>query len=100
MEDVLHERERQISEEGWTPAHDDQHKNGEMAKAAACYLACDGNSTDRYAVMLWPMEWDLKWWKPKDRRRNLVRAGALVLAEIERLDRLNGNKETENEEKE
>lgn len=28
------------------------------------------------------------WWKPKDRRRNLVKAGALIVAEIERLDRL------------
>jgi hypothetical protein len=34
----------------------------------------------------WP--WEDKWWKPKDRRRDLVRAGALIVAEIERLDRL------------
>jgi hypothetical protein len=27
------------------------------------------------------------WWKPKDRRRDLVRAAALIIAEIERLDR-------------
>jgi hypothetical protein len=33
----------------------------------------------------WP--WLSKWWKPKDRRRDLVRAAALVIAEIERLDR-------------
>lgn len=35
--------------------------------------------------VLWP--WDREWWKPKDRRRNLVRAAALLIAEIERLDR-------------
>ena len=39
-------------------------------------------------VTLWP--WAAEWWKPKDCRRNLVRAGALILAEIERLDRKNG----------
>lgn len=31
--------------------------------------------------------WHSRWWKPKDRRCNLVRAGALIVAEIERLDR-------------
>ena len=36
----------------------------------------------------WPHTWDASWWKPKDRRRDLVRAGALIIAEIERLDRL------------
>jgi len=33
----------------------------------------------------WP--WDPKWWKPKDRRRDLVRAAALIIAEIDRHDR-------------
>lgn len=33
----------------------------------------------------WP--WHIDWWKPSDPRRNLVKAGALILAEIERLDR-------------
>lgn len=27
------------------------------------------------------------WWKPKDYRSNLVKSGALILAELERLDR-------------
>jgi hypothetical protein len=34
---------------------------------------------------VWP--WSREWWQPKDRRRDLVRAGALIVAEIERLDR-------------
>ena len=34
--------------------------------------------------------WDSEWWKPKDRRRDLIRAGALIVAEIERLDRNKG----------
>lgn len=78
--DVLAERRRQVSAEGWTPEHDDQHKTGELAKAATCYA-----SVYPLAASYWP--WDLKWWKPSDRRRNLVKAAALILAEIERLDR-------------
>jgi len=34
---------------------------------------------------LWP--WGKEWWKPSDRRRDLVKAGALIAAEIDRLDR-------------
>lgn len=90
--DVIAERRRQVSGEGWTPEHDDQHVGGEMARAAACYAISDysflrieagGNET--IFSRLWPWEWS--WWKPKNRRRNLVRAGALILAEIERIDR-------------
>ena len=36
----------------------------------------------------WPFT--LAWWKPvQDNRRNLIKAGALILAELERLDRMN-----------
>jgi len=77
--DVLEERARQVSVEGWDPDHDDEvHDDGELARAAACYAL--GEAGD-----LWP--WDIRWWKPKDRRRDLVRAGALIVAEIECLDR-------------
>lgn len=88
MLDVQAERFRQISEEEWTPEHDDEHAGGEMAKAAACYVM--GRKFYEYVAPgvpreVWP--WDLKWWKPKGRRRDLVRAAALIIAEIERLDR-------------
>jgi len=88
--DVVAERRRQISEEGWTAEHDEQHANGEMARAAACYAAHSSWTSDgrRAGVAMpygWP--WGREWWKPKDRRRDLVRAGALIIAEIERLDR-------------
>lgn len=84
--DVLAERRRQIEAEGWTPEHDDQHGTGELARAAACY-AIPMTTTEALEVfrLTWP--WDLRWWKHADRRRNLVKAGALILAEIERLDR-------------
>lgn len=84
--DVLAERQRQISEEGWTTDHDDhEHLPGELALAAASYVCAD---EDDPPPAIWP--WDCGWWKPKDRRRNLVRAGALILAEIELTDRAHG----------
>lgn len=95
IDDVTAERQRQITTEGWTPEHDDEHAHGEMAKASACYAYCS-TETDQErkwrsdagrVPLMWP--WDNAWWKPKDRRRDLVRAAALLIAEIERLDRLN-----------
>lgn len=85
--DVLAERERQKSGEGWTEAHDDAHSRGEMAAAAATY-AINTFIRGLSVSMYWP--WDMKWFKPKGTRRDLVRAGALILAEIERLDRAAG----------
>lgn len=78
--DVLAERRRQVEDEGFTPEHDDAHRNGELAKAATCYA-----TVWPLAASYWP--WDLKWWKPGTVRRNLVKAAALLVAEIERLDR-------------
>lgn len=83
MNDVFLERRRQVEEEGWSGPHDDGHEGGQLADAAACYAL----GTERVrSFKLWP--WDWKWWKPADRRRDLVRAGALIVAEIERLDRI------------
>lgn len=83
-EDVLAERRRQVEQEGWTTSHDDQHTDGSLAQAAACYAWPWHRSYE--PPLLWP--WALHWWKPKDRRSDLVRAGALIIAEIERLDRI------------
>lgn len=95
IEDIAAERQRQIEAEGWTAEHDDKHDSGELAEAAACYargstginyierLGMRGHVQSRRVV--WP--WDLSWWKPTDRRRDLVKAGALIVAEIDRLDR-------------
>jgi hypothetical protein len=82
--EVTAERQRQIEAEGWTPEHDDEHGSGELAKAAACY-AGDTRTFKVAAPVDWP--WEQKWWKPKDRRSDLIRAAALIIAEIERLDR-------------
>lgn len=89
LADVATERKRQISAEGWSPEHDDEHNDGSLAKAAACYAvgyrihASNGEDGLRPA-WLWPRGWEFN---PDDRRRELVKAGALIVAEIERLDR-------------
>lgn len=87
--EVLAERLRQVEVERWTPEHDDEHENGELAKAAACYAlqsALPGNEGDY--LRFWPSEWDPSWWRPKDRRNDLKRAAAMLIAEIERIDRI------------
>lgn len=94
---ISEERQRQVDVEGWTPEHDDQHMEGELADAAAAYAYAgdhspvnpqDGHGTDLGRV-LWP--WDRASFKPGAHRHNLVRAGALIVAELERLDRLAGS---------
>jgi hypothetical protein len=81
--DVLAERQRQIEMEGWTAEHDDLWTGGELASAGVAY-ALASHEIER-APMEWP--WDKEWWKPKNRRRNLVRAAALIIADIDRMDR-------------
>ncbi|HBB0684182.1 TPA: ead/Ea22-like family protein [Escherichia coli] len=87
--DVVAERQRQQSVEGWMPEHDDEHCNGELAMAAVCYINETG-TVNRNGGKPWGWPWDASWWKPNARRRNLVKAGALILAEIERIDRAAG----------
>lgn len=87
--DVIAERQRQKTVEGWTPEHDDEHCNGELAMAAVCYINETG-TVNRNGGKPWGWPWDASWWKPNTRRRNLVKAGALVMAEIERIDRAAG----------
>ncbi|EKQ1971364.1 ead/Ea22-like family protein [Salmonella enterica] len=89
--DVIAERQRQQSVEGWTPEHDDEHCNGELAMTAVCYIN-DTGTVNRNGGKPWGWPWDASWWKPDTRRRNLVKAGALILAEIERIDRAAGIK--------
>lgn len=101
--DVLAERKRQIETEGWKPERDDVYDTGEMALAAACYAAHSAScaaikaphtargvfvrtrSAQDFVGEMWP--WSADWWKPSGHRRNLEKAAALILAEIERIDR-------------
>lgn len=96
IEMIREERARQVSQEGRTPDHDDEHGGCELTEAAMCYgcaatqqinLGNRANVTDTPDT--WP--WDFKWWKPsEDPIRNLVKAGALIAAEIDRLQRKEG----------
>ena len=85
------ERQRQIEAEGWTPEHDDEHDDGVLVRAAICYAdkaatqARGGRGVGQLRPT-WP--WDHSYWKPADDPvRNLVKAGALIAAEIDRLIR-------------
>ena len=94
IESIASERARQIEIEGWTPEHDDAHEDGAMALAASLYAFqahtdaahCHGVALARRDMCPTQWPWAADWWKPKDRRRDLVRAGALIAAEIDRLD--------------
>lgn len=102
-QDVIAERRRQIEGEGWTPEDDDIYVSGQLARAGACYVLAGGARDPAQRVLIeqrenldylessiigrfWPF--DQNWWKPTSRRRDLVKAAALILAEIERLDRV------------
>ena len=93
IELISEERERQITKEGFGPEHDDMWADGELALAAASYAMTPDARKDYSRTLnegeptTWPF--DSKWWKPtpKDRIRELTKAGALIVAEIERLRR-------------
>lgn len=102
--EIARERERQVNGEGWALDHDDKHVDGAIARAAASYAYYAGipsvtRQVDTYpyngkvcptdVVVIrraWPWSWT--WWKPTTPRRDLIKAAALIVAEIERLDRL------------
>lgn len=91
---IAAERTRQIEDEGWDAQHDDSHSNGQLAAASICYTeqAAMGMPMTRRCNVprAWP--WGHDWWKPADDQvRNLVKAGALIAAEIDRLQRQSQN---------
>lgn len=85
---IARERRRQKNVEGWTAEHDAQHCRAELAQVAAHYVR---QTIDPCRVGIprpWPPSWSYNWWKPSDDPiRNLVKAGALIAAEIDRLQR-------------
>lgn len=96
--DISAERVRQIREEGYTAKHDDTYPCGALAWAAACYAAPEqiyrlrvrGNVFGDDVPTIepsWPWKSDSDKRAKHDRRRQLVIAGALIAAEIDRLDR-------------
>jgi hypothetical protein len=84
------ERMRQVNVEGFTAEHDDaQHARGDMVDAALCYIYAAINIGHPAFVeppKEWP--WQKEWWKPsEDRQRNLEKAGAILAAEWDRIQR-------------
>ena len=90
IELIAAERARQIEQKGYTPAHDDQHTRGELGDAAICYAWSANEQVNHRPgaepLPSWPFADDAWQWSP-DPLRNLVKAGALIVAEIERLQR-------------
>jgi hypothetical protein len=101
---IAAERRRQVEAEGWTPEHDDEHDDSALLNAARSYELCaafqllqhDPEHAESVLVRramdvppIWP--WHPSWWKPSDDPvRNLVKAGALIAAEIDRIQRQRG----------
>lgn len=81
LRDVAAERQRQQSFKGYSTQQDDTYIGGELAAAAISYIE------PMEAESYWPADWHDDSFKPSDYRRNLIKAAALLLAEIERLDR-------------
>jgi hypothetical protein len=111
VELIAEERKRQIEEEGWTAEHDDRHKNGKLALAACCYAApvpiFRMLETTSQVSFYDPWPWDMsddkrhrckasdrgvrakpEEYTPGERIDLLVKAGALIAAEIDRLLRI------------
>lgn len=89
---ITRERYRQIGEEGYNAEHDERLEAGALAMAAAVYImgACaglqEGKGMPGETMICWPFE--AAAYNPKDPLRDLVRAGALIAAEIDRMLRV------------
>lgn len=87
VQSVIAERQRHQSAEGWTPEHDDQYSKSQLLWASSCYVL---NAIHPFNRIPFDWPWTPEWWKPTNPRRDLVKAGALILAELERIDRAAG----------
>jgi len=95
---ILQERVRQITVEGFKSSNDDRYESGELCDAALSYTRAAarqlrGENITYIRTMVnsgdipWP--WEDAWWKPsEDPQRNLEKAGALLAAEWDRLERI------------
>ncbi len=106
------ERIRQVQMEVWSAAHDDGLDDFQLSNAALSYImAALGKHLTGFLTLDQRLVFDPKfwwpfadgWWKPTSRMKNLIKAGALICAEIDRLWRtgeglegLDGNNEHTN----
>jgi len=109
---IARERQRQIEDEGWTAEHDDEHTDGSLVLAAVCFATpvklyrLVGDSRFIFEDP-WPHSWADEWdrrmdpddkeydeslpdpqdYSDEERIDLLIKAGALIAAEIDRLRR-------------
>jgi hypothetical protein len=86
VDDIVAERQR-LDEIG-LPPKDRRYRSSDLPKAAAAYALA---GVQRYAKDGWPelfWPWPRTRFRPGTPRDNLIRAAALIIAEVERLDRL------------
>lgn len=89
---VANERQRQVEAERYSCKHDDQHTDGSLADAAACYAATTPIFKTCSSIFfplsnLFP--WEIKFYK-KDkhpRKKQLIISASLLMAEYDRLER-------------
>jgi|SRR5690606_29838756 len=95
IELITEERKKQISK-GYTAEHDDTHIAEEIADCAALYALSD-DAID-FINEQWGDDMQLHFWRfdlpsykptPNNRIKQLTKAAAMLVAEIERLQRLN-----------
>lgn len=92
VELIKEERARQIQEDKFTAEDEACNANGELALAAICYaydiIMMPTIETRRFIYHNWPYDW--KYWKPTqdDEVKQLAKSGALIAAEINRLQNL------------
>lgn len=96
LELVKAERQKQINKYGYTPEHDDEHTDGSIADAAACYASTKnqlfipiGKDIEEHKALirLWP--WEPKYFKKSEKSREdqLITSAAMLMAEYERIVR-------------
>lgn len=96
---ITRERIRQIAQEGWSEEHDNEHTDGSLAIVGAIYAVAGledvevinviGRERMLVGLPAWPTTWAEEYDKSGEhpRMRCLVIAGALIAAEIDRLQR-------------
>ena len=76
------ERDRQIAK-GYDSAHDTSHVRGELAAAAATFAWIASTRSQHMTVAMWP--WSSSLPRREDDEILLIKAGAIIVAELERI---------------
>lgn len=83
--EVFVERLRQIVEEGHSVEQDDAYTDYQLPRAAVCYAIRGAGLPPHKATLYWP--WNPATFKPAGDDRDLIKAAALILAELQRRQR-------------